>query len=959
LNLNKKEDKKMKRLILIGVVFFVIYGYAKNAYSEEPEEEPEIADSLGYPLSDYNPGSYNDRVFGCCWPRHLGEDDERLPLTPVRSIGNGRVITGIVSRAHTCYGMVVVIEHTLLKENTLFDENKITSIYGHLSNREGYKPKLSGIVKKGDIIGYVGHSGGTPPYGKPKKCGRHLDDENGDGGPHLHFGIRKGPAPKDKYGNYTWVYYGYGPTNGEDVDYDSQNRYFGGKFMSGKVFIDKYNATYSNRDQDNDGYTTSQGDCDDQNKEIHPGAKELCDGIDNNCDGNKDEDFPELNTSCTSYVYECPQEGKWVCNLEFGGTKCQSIGDPIEPSPELCDYLDNDCDGEIDEDWKTGLAIDLGKPCENTRGECKAQGTVVCTPDGLGVICDAEIEIGEEICDYLDNDCDGDIDEGFNIGEPCAVGVGACQDTGVIVCIESDPYNSYCSVAPLEPDCTGKECGDDGCGGSCGECGEGQFCNPQFQCQPIGADCPTDKDCTNLECGPDPVCGESCGTCIAPEVCGGDGESGICGIPLGNHLWSKRFGAAGGDDPGRSVAVDSNNNVFVTGAFSGTVNFGGSDLTGAGGFDIFLAKYDTNGNHLWSKRFGAGDWDEGFSVAVDSNGNVFVTGRFKETINFGGGELTSAGGSDIFLAKYDANGNYLWSKRFGAGSSDGGFSATVDTSGNVLVTGSFQDAVDFGGGELTSAGLEDIFLARYDANGTHLWSKRFGAGGDEVGFSVAADSSDNVFVTGRFKETINFGGSNLVSVGDYDIFLAKYDVNGNHLWSKRFGAGSWDFGRSVAVDSNDNVFVTGFFADTVDFGGGGFTSAGSLDIFLTKYDANGNHLWSKRFGDADLDDGYSVAVDSSGNVFVTGEFQGIVNFGGNNLASAGGRDIFLTKYDANGAHLWSKRFGDTDQDEGFSIAAGSSGNVFVTGVFSGTVNFGDGPLTSAGYNDIFLLKLAP
>jgi hypothetical protein len=177
-----------------------------------------------------------------------------------------------------------------------------------------------------------------------------------------------------------------------------------------------------------------------------------------------------------------------------------------------------------------------------------------------------------------------------------------------------------------------------------------------------------------------------------------------------------------------------------------------------------------------------------------------------------------------------------------------------------------------------------------------------------------------------------------------------------HLWSQRFGNSLDDYGYWAAVDGSGNVFVTGKFIGTVDFGGGNLTGAGNYEIFLAKYDAAGVHQWSQRFGSTGADIGYSVAADGLGNVVVTGHFNGTVDFGGGNLISAGGYDIFLAKYDAAGVHVWSKRFGSGNHDIGYSVADGS-GNVFVTGYFSGTVNFGGGSLVSASFApDIFLAK---
>jgi hypothetical protein len=432
------------------------------------------------------------------------------------------------------------------------------------------------------------------------------------------------------------------------------------------------------------------------------------------------------------------------------------------------------------------------------------------------------------------------------------------------------------------------------------------------------------------------------------------------------HLWSKRFGGCS-NDYGNSFSVDSSGNVYMTGYFSSsTIDFGGGALTNAGGYDIFLAKFDSNGNHLWSKRFGGSDYDRGYSISVDSSGNVYITGDFESsTIDFGGGALTNAGYWDIYLAKFDSNGNHLWSKRFGGSGWDKGQSVSVDSSGNVYITGWFKSStIDFGGGALTKAGWEDIFLAKFDSNGNHIWSKRFGGSEDDEGKSVSVDSSGNVYITGWFKSsTIDFGGGALTKAGWEDIFLAKFDSNGNHLWSKIFGRNGWDKGQSVSVDSSGNVYITGYFeSSTIDFGGGALTNAGYWDIYLAKFDSNGNHIWSKRFGGSKYDEGRFVSVDSSGNVYIAGGFwSSTIDFGGGALTNAGNWDIFLAKFDSNGNHLWSKSFGESNnEDWGNSVSVDSSGNVYGTGFFQGSnIDFGGCPLSSAGRDDIYLIKYAP
>jgi hypothetical protein len=428
-----------------------------------------------------------------------------------------------------------------------------------------------------------------------------------------------------------------------------------------------------------------------------------------------------------------------------------------------------------------------------------------------------------------------------------------------------------------------------------------------------------------------------------------------------SHIWSKGFGSTGSDQAYK-VAVDGSGNVIVTGFFSGTVNFGGGGLVSAGNGDVFVAKYSPDGTHLWSKRFGGAGGETGYAVAVDGNGDVVVTGSFTGTVDFGGGGLVSAGSSDIFVAKYSGmDGSYLWSKRFGSTTNDEGRAVAVDSGGNVVVTGGFSGTVNFGGTDLTSAGALDIFIAKFSGtDGSHVWSKGFGSATSDEALGLAVDGSSNVVVTGFFSGTVNFGGSDLTNTG-FDIFIAKFfGTDGSHVWSKGFGGATTDEGLGVAVDGSSNVVVTGFFTGTVDFGGGGLTSLnGSSDIFLIKLSGtDGSHLWSKGLGSLSSDQGNGVAVDGSGNVVVIGTILGTVNFGGGYRTGGGSQDIFVAKFSgSDGSHLWSDAFGSANNEAGNAVAVDGSGNVVATGYFLSTMSFGGTNLVNAGGTDIFLVKL--
>jgi PKD repeat protein len=430
--------------------------------------------------------------------------------------------------------------------------------------------------------------------------------------------------------------------------------------------------------------------------------------------------------------------------------------------------------------------------------------------------------------------------------------------------------------------------------------------------------------------------------------------------------WSSTAGDAW-DDRGRGVALDASGNIFTTGEFRGTIDLGGGPMTAYKeqyqvemSRDIYLAKYTPAGAHLWSKRIGAHGEDGGTAIAVDANGDVLVAGFVGPNVDMGGGELPWVGGFDIVVAKYaGSDGHYLWAKLFGSVSHDYPWSLALDAAGNAFVTGEFTSTIDFGGGPLTSAGDRDVFVVKLGGtDGRHLWSRRFGAALSDVGNAVAVDASGNVLVTGSYSGTIDCGGGPLASAGGLDIFVVKYaGANGAHLWSRRYGSTSTDQGTGVAINpANGDVILTGSFVGTVDLGGGPLSTPNAAsDAFLAAYTSAGAHRWSRHFGDV----GGSVSVDGNGNVTMTGTFQSSADFGGGALTSAGSLDIVVAQYrGADGQHVWSRRFGGTGSDRCQAVAS-KTGSVVVNGYFPGTVNFGDGSRTSAGYGDIFLFSLLP
>ena len=384
--------------------------------------------------------------------------------------------------------------------------------------------------------------------------------------------------------------------------------------------------------------------------------------------------------------------------------------------------------------------------------------------------------------------------------------------------------------------------------------------------------------------------------------------------------------------------------------------------------------------YAWAKKLGGSSSDLGNSIATDSAGNVYITGSFFWTADFdpgvGTANLTSAGGTDIFISKLNSDGSFAWAKNLGGSSFDYGNSIATDSAGNVYTTGYFYETADFdpgaGTANLTSAGGTDIFISKLNSDGTFAWAKNLGGISGDYGNSIATDSAGNVYTTGYFYETADFdpgaGTANLTSAGGTDIFISKLNSDGTFAWAKQFGGSSDDNGYSIATDSAGNVYTTGwFFLRTANFDPGAGTSAGSVDIFISKLNSDGSFAWAKNLGGSSFDYGNSIATDSAGNVYTTGYFYETADFdpgaGTANLTSAGGTDIFISKLNSDGTFAWAKNLGGSSGDRGQGIAVDSGGNVYTTGNFEGKADFDPGAgtfnLTSAGSLDIFISKLSP
>lgn len=411
--------------------------------------------------------------------------------------------------------------------------------------------------------------------------------------------------------------------------------------------------------------------------------------------------------------------------------------------------------------------------------------------------------------------------------------------------------------------------------------------------------------------------------------------------------------------------TDKNGNFYQYGSFTGTVDFdlgaGVQNLTSTSTITGYIAKYDSLGNYIWAKKLeGSYSWSSiyCYSSAVDSSGNVFLTGRFKYEADFDPGintyTMTSHSDYDIFICKLDQNGNFNWAKQIGqssASSSNKGSIILVDNFQNIFIGGVYQGSTDFNPGagvfNLGMVAGYDGFVLKLENNGNFKWAQRL----------VTSNNDDfiNAMVISN-RGNIYTGGTTYISYpGLNNININKIDSLGNLVWSKTMGGPSNDDCTSIAVDLNENILSTGYFYGAADFDPNAATfnlnaSNNYKDIYISKLDSSGNFVWAKRIGGNNDDDGCSLTTDLTGNIYVAGKFQDTMDVdpgpGIQNLITNGGADGFMSKFDKNGNLVWTSQIGNSGNDMILNVYVSSVRHIYMSGYFENTIDFDPGALQS-------------
>lgn len=449
--------------------------------------------------------------------------------------------------------------------------------------------------------------------------------------------------------------------------------------------------------------------------------------------------------------------------------------------------------------------------------------------------------------------------------------------------------------------------------------------------------------------------------------------------------WAKQVNGSSYDIC-QAITLDEESNIYATGYFSSIVDFDPGpntySLSSADAEDIFISKSDAAGNLIWAKSIGGFRYQAGYAITLDAAKNIYITGIFFGTVDFNPGpdtaKLISAGNEDIFICKFDNDGNFKWAKKIGGSANDYCNAILVDSWGNIYLNGYFNGTSDFEPGNdtfnLTAFGQSDIFICKLNITGNLIWAKQVGGNLSESAYSIALDAENNVYSTGFFLGTADFdpgpATTILQSAGFGDGFILKLNTNGDYIKAGKMGSTEKVRCNSIKFDKSGYLYIAGYFDGDADFNPGpGVTTlstiAGDEDIFIAKYNLSLNLEWVKQIVGPSFQKAFTIDVDQLGNIYTSGHFNGSADFdpGPANftLTSYGDPNIFVSKLTSQGAFVWAAQSAGVFFSSAYSLKTDLSNNIYLAGTFDGTTDFDPGPeqfnLTSAGQSEIFIQKL--
>ncbi|MEZ4773315.1 MAG: T9SS type A sorting domain-containing protein [Bacteroidia bacterium] len=452
-----------------------------------------------------------------------------------------------------------------------------------------------------------------------------------------------------------------------------------------------------------------------------------------------------------------------------------------------------------------------------------------------------------------------------------------------------------------------------------------------------------------------------------------------------NLQWVHTYGGKA-DEIVAEIATDQAGNIYMAGQFQDTVDFDpgvntNNLISHSTVADAFIVKYDPQGNFIHAFSFGGTGIDVVHSIEVDKSGGLYVSGYFEFTADFdpgpGTAELSATGTQNLYLARYDADGNFVWVRKITGSAFQAESFIDLDESENIYLHGTFTGLADFDANittdNLTPVGLGDVFVAKYDSSGNFIWSAGIGGTGEEKAVEIISDQSNSLYITGTFSGNADFdpgsGTLSLNAAGSTDAYLAKLDTAGNLVWAKGFGGTDLDRPSGLRQDGNGHLVVCGVFLGTADFDAGAgtssFTSLGSQDFFIAKYSDNGDFIWANASGGTGLDSPRGIEVDDQSAIYIFGVFTGASDFdpGAGTAVLTAGTGIygFVAKYDIGGNYVWAGMLGGGTSAFCNSMVVNPNGSFYLSAFYGGVCDVDPGPGTvtvssNSTFYDIFLAE---
>lgn len=430
----------------------------------------------------------------------------------------------------------------------------------------------------------------------------------------------------------------------------------------------------------------------------------------------------------------------------------------------------------------------------------------------------------------------------------------------------------------------------------------------------------------------------------------------ICATVNAQNFQYAKTGGGNADDAGRTICTDSHGNVYTSGSFRNTSTFDGVSITSRGHYDIFIAKYNSSGTLLWLKSAGSSFADNIIKLRISDDGFLYGYGYFAGTMQLGSLFITATkvDPEDIFLFKMNTDGEFLWAKNYGGVSQN--LASDMQIKGNrIIMTGTYITN-EFVAGDITLPAFPGItpgFILVTDANGVPQWAKNTG-GASFIGMA------DNAFYLATFLTgTRTVEGITLTPNGPADIILSSYDYSGNRNWYKQFGGSGVDRISSLSYNNFTNsIYMAGEFNNTMEMGSNTLVSNGQYDIFVSKFDIQGNNIWAKSYGGTGIDFANTSITDAQGNFYAGGYFFNTVNFGNISIASVGENDAFAVKFNSNGEFQWVRNGGGSSLDNVFDMALGTNSDLNFIGFFQGSSSYGNLQINSSGTTDYYQVKIS-